>query len=138
MALDGSNEPQQVLTEGWGLRPWYSADGKDIYFFSGVDRLTRQVFKIPARGGQVQPVPFCEHSRNEAPFIDQDGKTMLIHSDRTGNWSIWEIPLEGGKPRELLPPKFSKASHPTRSRNGIITFDVARYELKKMFRSIHK
>ena len=100
--------------------------------------MKRQVFKIAASGGHVQPVPFCEHSRNEAPFIDQDGKKMLIHSDRTGTWSIWEIPLKGGKPRELLPPKFSKATHPTRSRNGIIAFDVVRFELNKMFAPVRR
>ena len=86
----------------------------------------------------MQPVPFCEQNRNEAPFIDQDGKKMLIHSDRTGTWSIWEIPLNGGKPRELPPPKFSKATHPTRSRNGIIIFDVVRFELNKMFAPVRR
>jgi hypothetical protein len=45
-------------------------------------------------------------------------------SNRSKYWSIYEFAFDGIPPRELMPPGFRMALHPTRSKNGIITFDV--------------
>jgi hypothetical protein len=52
-----------------------------------------------------------------------------MHSTRDGIWKIWELPLDGVTPPKLLQPAgFPKATHPTRAKNGVITFDVWKVE----------
>jgi len=124
---DGGAEPIPLQEEGWGYRPWYSADGKWIFFFTDID-WRRRICKIPAEGGELIPLPNDDAGRNHGPFADPGGKSLLMHSKRDHYWEIWELPLDGGPAHRLMPAGFLSAAHPTRSKNGIITFDVIRYE----------
>jgi Tol biopolymer transport system component len=124
---DSSSEPQSLLEKWWGYRPWYSNDGQLIYFFTDVNN-RHQICQIPSEGGNFIPLKNDDQGRSHGPFVDPGGEVLLIHSTRGGNWGIWELPLDGSTPRSLHPPGFQYATHPTRSKNGIITFDVVRYE----------
>lgn len=121
---DGSAPPKRVLKEGWGYRPWFSADGGEIFFYTEIGG-NHRICRIPAEGGTPVPLANDDKGRySHGPFVCPHGKTLLMHSTRSGDWGIWELPLNGDEPRKLVPEGFNRASHPTRSINGILTFDV--------------
>ncbi len=125
---DGSEEPGLLQRRGLGYRPWYSRDGKWIYFFTDI-RGRHQICKIPAEGGDFVPLANDDSGLSHGPFVDPGGEVLLMHSNRSGTWQIYELPLDGAAPPRLLqPPGFVKATHPTRAKNGVITFDVWRVE----------
>lgn len=121
---DGSQQPKPLQREGWGYRPWYSTDGKTVFFFTK-NTGRHQICRISAEGGDIIPLANDDRGLSHGPFADPGGKSILMHSNRDGKWRSWELPLDGSHPRLLRPPGFTnKWTHPTRSRNGIITFDV--------------
>ena len=126
VSVDGTTKPRPLQERGWGYRPWYSVDGKWIFFFTGIGG-RHQICKISAEGGEAVPLPNDDKRQSHGPFSDPMNERILMHSNRGGSWSIWELPLNGSPPRKLMPPGFWFAAHPTRSKNGIISFDVVRY-----------
>ncbi|MCB1320834.1 MAG: PD40 domain-containing protein, partial [Leptospiraceae bacterium] len=113
-----TNELRNII-----YRPWYSVDGKTIYVFSDIAG-RHQICSILATGGVITPLANDDAGRSHGPYADPNGKTLLMHSTRDGDYTIWELPLGGGSPRRLQPPGIDGATHATRSRSGIIAFDV--------------
>lgn len=122
---EGSPPRAGGALEDFIYRPWYSLDGKKIYAFSDVTG-RHQICWAPSTGGDVTPLSNDDLGQSHGPFADPDGKHLLMHSDRDGRWGIWSLPLDGGPPQRLDPPGVPVAGHATRSRNGIIAFDVPR------------
>lgn len=125
----GSQEPRPLLRKGWGYRPWYSVDGKFIFFYTDVNRRHR-ICRMPAQGGGITPLPNDIFRLSHGPFADPSGTCLLVHAIKDGNrHNIWELPLNGDPPRKLAPPGFDKIhnGHATRAKNGIITFDALRF-----------
>jgi Tol biopolymer transport system component len=125
VASDGSEEPQPLQMEFFCGRPWYSVDGKWIFFFTGVNG-RNTLCKMPAEGGDWEPlandtVGLASHG----PYADPDGKHLWYHCRVGDVWSIYKLPLDGGKPVRFIPPGFEDAqtAHATRARNGSIAFD---------------
>lgn len=130
VSLDRDKGIWPLLRKGWGYRPWYSADGRWIFFYSGIERRHR-ICKIPAEGGTIIPLPNDDLKLSHGPFADPAGKSLLIHGIKEGDFhGIWEIPLNGDPPWQLRPPGFTKVhhGHATRGKNGVITFDALRFE----------
>jgi hypothetical protein len=130
VSVDGTRGPWPLLRRGWGYRPWYSADGQWIFFYSGVDKRHR-ICKVSAKGGEVIPLANDSLSLSHGPFTDPSGKSILVHGIKEGEFhGIWEIPLDGGPPRQLKPPGFDRIhhGHATRAKNGVITFDTLRFQ----------
>ncbi len=128
--IDGNEEPRALLQKGWGYRPWYSVDGRWIFFYTDVDGRHR-ICKIPAEGGKVVPLPNDIFKLSHGPFADPGGKSLLVHAIKDGNWhGIWEIPLNGDPPWKLKPPGFESIhhGHATRGKNCVITFDALRFQ----------
>jgi len=124
VAVDGSEKPKLLNRDVLAYRPWWSKDGKWIYFFADVNG-RQQICKIPSGGGEFVPFANDDKGWSRGPFADPGGEVLLMHSNRDGTWKIWELPLDGvSAPRLLQPPGFPKATHPTRAKNGVITFDV--------------
>jgi TolB protein len=127
--VDGAKEPWPLLKEGWGYRPWYSADGQWIFFYTNINRRHR-ICRIPAEGGQIMPLVNDIFRLSHGPFADPSGDVLLVHAIKEGDFhGIWEIPLNGDSPRQLKPPGFEKIhhGHATRATTGIITFDALRF-----------
>ncbi len=122
IGLAAGAEPRPLLTEGWQLRPWYGQDGQHIYFFTEVAGHQR-ICRVSATGGSVETLPNDAEGDSRSPFITPDGRFLLMHSNRDGQWGMWELPLDGSQPRRLDPPGFSRGSHLTRARNGVMAFD---------------
>jgi Tol biopolymer transport system component len=124
--IDGDMQLHALQESGWGYRPWYSADGRWIYFYSGLNK-RHQICKIPAEGGQITALENDDIGTSHGPFADYDNEVLLIHSTRNGQFGIWELPLDGTQPRQIVLPGFENtAAHATRSKNGILAFDVYR------------
>jgi hypothetical protein len=67
---------------------------------------------------------------SHGPFVDYNNDTLLMHSTRNGEVGIWELPLDGSEPRQIILPELEEmVAHATRSKNGIIAFDVCRRTL---------
>jgi len=138
--VTGDGAPTEIPfdpgAEWTGYRPWYTPDAKTIYFFGSLPGVPGQppprdqALRIPARGGAVETIPWDDRGKTQGPFVDPSGEFLLFHSDRTGRSELYEFPLAGGEPRMLHPPNLSlpadaKIMHPTRSRNGVMAFDVS-------------
>jgi hypothetical protein len=131
ICLFGSNK-LQFYTDVFA---WYP-DGQWIFFYTDVNRRHR-ICKIPAKGGEAIPLPNDNFRLSHGPFADPNGKVLLVHAIKFGNFhGIWEIPLNDDPPRRLKPPGFEKIhhGHATRAKNGIITFDALRFK-KSILRS---
>jgi len=122
VSADGKTAPRLLQKQGWGYRPWYAADGKSIFFFTGI-RGRHRICTISADRGKVTPLAADDRGHSHGPFADPNGKFLLMHSTRGGKWGIWEVPLDGGRPRRLSPPGLRRAGHATRAKNGVIAID---------------
>jgi Tol biopolymer transport system component len=125
-------EPVQLVTGRPVYRPWWSVDGRRIYFFLlGPGR--HRVHWVPTAGGSPVPLENDDRGDTHGPYADPNGRDLLVHSTREGErrtdralWGLFEMPLDGGPARRLDPPGHDGGAHATRARNGILTFDVSR------------
>jgi TolB protein len=117
-------DPTPLAPGTQAYRPWWSVDGETIYFFTSIDRRNQRLCSVPASGGEVTTLPADDRGRSRGPYLDPDGEHLLTHSDRDGDWKLWEFPLDGGEPRLMQPPGFAMATHPSRARNGVVVFDA--------------
>jgi len=79
----------------WMRYPAISPDGKAIIFSYRGD-----LFKVPASGGTALPLTFHE-AYDFNPVWSPDGKNIAFASARNGNFDIYLIPSDGGKPKRL-------------------------------------
>ena len=125
---DGGEEPRMLYDEGRAYRPWYSADGAWIYFHD-LDDDRHDIHRIPAVGGKREQITEDGYFvRAHGSFADPNGETLLVHATRAERFGIWELSLTSdAEPRELTIPGFDTAYHATRSRDGVMAFDLPRW-----------
>jgi len=126
--VDGSKEPKLLQTTGGGARPWFSMDGKMIFFHSKVNGRDT-LCKMPSNGGDVIPLPDDTLGvGSHGSFADPDGIHLWFHNKYNGLNQIFKLPIKGGHPEQFIIPGFEKehVGHLTRARNGNMTFDVTR------------
>lgn len=124
--FDGSADPTPVFTDRWGYRPWYTHDEKWILCY-GPDGRRHRIWKVNVGSGLTEPLVADDAGMTHGPFVGAERPdVVLAHSTRGGDWGIWEFPLNGrDQPsRCVTPGGFPMAAHATRSRNGILAFDV--------------
>ena len=96
--------------EACDKKPCWSPDGRLVAFAS--DRFGNfDVFVVPSEGGAERRLTF--HQSNELPTaFTPDGKAILFTGRRQddpksslGGWwpQLWSIPVEGGRPTQVLP-----------------------------------
>jgi Tol biopolymer transport system component len=123
---ESSAHPIGISEKGWSpRRPWFSADGEWIYFYGQrLNSPEHRICRAAASGSDIAPLPNDTSGCSHGPFVDPGGRTLLMHSRTNGPFTIWELPLDGGEAKPIPPPGVTRALHPTRSRNGVIAFDV--------------
>ena len=130
VAADGRSKPAALLTKTRAYRPWWSVDGKHIFFFV-LGKEPHRIHVVPISGGR--PVRLINDDRGDThgPYADPGGRHLIVHSTRDSDdsgspvWRLYELPLDGTPPRRLAPPNHPRGAHGTRARNGVMTFDVA-------------
>lgn len=123
---DGNGEPEVIPMDEPAYRPWFSADGKRLYFFMNNSLAFRhQICSVPVEGGEIMPLPADNRGWSHGPFVDPGGAKLLMHSNRDVKWNIYEVSLPDGELALLQPPGFDfiNVAHATRAVNGVITFD---------------
>jgi hypothetical protein len=139
VAADGSDEPAPLPLEGevarHAYRPWFTADGATLYFFGEpyAEPGRKRLMRVAASGGVPETLAFDDRGKTQAPFLDPNGGVLLFHTDRTGRSELYEVALDSNEPRLLHPPGLelppgAEIMHPTRARDGTITFDLSYYE----------
>lgn len=82
------------------VNPAFSPDGRQIAFVRAIEGAVRDIYIIPAGGGEPRPLT------NDRRLIDTlawapDSSTIFFSSDRGGKFALWKVPLHGGEPERL-------------------------------------
>jgi Tol biopolymer transport system component len=74
------------------VQPHWSPHGYRLAFW-GLRQGNRDIWTIPARGGE--PVPVTNDAYVDwSPFWSPDGKYLYFSSDRGGSMNLWRVPIE--------------------------------------------
>lgn len=118
------NEPAPLAYRGFAYRPWFSVDGQSLFCFCDIDG-RHQVCELRLDDPVPSPLANDDRGRTHGPFADPGGEVLLVHSTRgSEHHGIYELPLDGAPMRRIEIPGVDHPMHATRSRNGLLAFDV--------------
>ncbi|MFZ5836111.1 MAG: TolB family protein [Pseudomonadota bacterium] len=123
---DGSEKPRKLKIPITIYRPVWSPDGARIYGFAAIRNDRHQVGWVNPHSGEWTPLANDDRAATHSPVPDPSGKSLLVHSNRSGRWALYELKLDGvTPPLPIVPQGFENliCSHPNRARNGVMTFD---------------
>lgn len=123
---DGSEKPHRLKVPFTIYRPTWSPDGQRIYGFAIISNERHQIGWVCPNHGNWTPLDNDDLGITHSPSPDPNGRSLLVHSNRAGQWALYELMLDGISPaRPILPQGFDKliCVHPNRARNGVMTFD---------------
>ena len=84
----------------WNARPDFSPDGSRMVYSSYLGRQWRQLWMMPAAGGNAFPISYGDFDNTNVRW-SPDGKTLAFISNRNGNTEIWLQDVAGGAQRQL-------------------------------------
>ncbi len=120
---DGASEPELLPGEyAWAMRPWYSADGTEIFFHTDVEE-RHTIVRYDRQRGTIRPLPNDDLGHTRGSFTLKRDQAILAHSNRSGAFGIWKFPLDGGTPVEIAVDRMEIAGHPSMSEDGLLIFD---------------
>jgi eukaryotic-like serine/threonine-protein kinase len=97
--------------------PVFSPDGQWIVFTRCFSTRRRELFVVPATGGNARQLT-SDHQPTFGAAWTADSKEIVFSSNRAaGGESLWRMPLTGGAPRRLA-AMFESAFYPAISRRG--------------------
>jgi Tol biopolymer transport system component len=100
-----ANGEKRRLTETDAVQPSWSPHGLRIaYWASGGSNRIRDVFTIPAHGGQPVAV-MNDPAVDGNPIWAPDGKHLYFISDRSGSMNLWRIAIEETSGQVLSAPE---------------------------------
>lgn len=121
-AVNAATGEKRVVTEGDAVQAAWSPHGHRIAYWGLQKGGQRDLWTIPAAGGQ--PVPVTDDDATDwNPVWSPDGKYLYFTSDRGGSMNLWRVPIEEesgrmlGQPEAVRTPS-SYSQHITFSRDG--------------------
>jgi Tol biopolymer transport system component len=94
-AADGSG-PRRVSSLAATSAPRWSPDGGSIAFSAMAPGLVRpDVWIVDANGGTPRRLT-TDPSYETLLSWAADGRSLYVMSDRTGDWEVWNVPIDGG------------------------------------------
>ncbi len=137
---DGTNQIAMVSVQDGSVRvlkslTWnytsmsLSPDGRYIAYdaLSGDHTSPSEIFVLAADGSR-ETLVVRGSAGNGSPLWSPDGSQILFLSDRTGNTSLWTIPIEGGKatgPAELVKADIGRVRLQGMTRSGTLYYLVS-------------
>jgi Tol biopolymer transport system component len=104
-SADGSGEPRALSDGEVDNDPAWSPDGSTIAFSRGLGGGPREIYVVPAAGGEARSLLAAEGSAATGPAWSPDGSLIAFKSDRSGGgvpgqqW--WVMGVDGSDPRQL-------------------------------------
>lgn len=139
----GSGVEQPIPGTQRAYRPWFSKDGKTLYFFTlnspygrhQIASMSINLDTTPPTYGTVRHLASDDVGLSHGPFIDPspDRNYLYMHSNRESEnskiFNIYRIRLDSSYaiPELVMPPGFNtniSAGHATVSIEGVLTFDA--------------
>jgi Tol biopolymer transport system component len=105
--VNASTGERRQLTDaktGDAAQPAWSPDGARIAYWGKHKGGQRDIWTIPARGGDPAPVT-DDAAFDWNPVWSPDGKFLYFASDRGGSMNLWRVPLEEQTGRPTGPPE---------------------------------
>lgn len=125
VSADGLGVPEPLLYTGVGYRPWFGVDGTRLYFFAP-DGDRHRVATVRLDSKDAHFLANDDTGWTHGTFADPNGGALIVHSTRLGGqYRLFELPLDGKPMRAIEIDGVPHPMHGTRSRNGVMTFDVA-------------
>ena len=110
------SEPKEILNSAKGAaRPSLSPDGKWLAFNSTEEE--EHLFVIGSDGAGLRQLTNGQY-RNRGPRWSPDGKRLACFSQRSGDWEIWSIAVEGGDARQITKLAGQNVAWPVWSADG--------------------
>jgi Tol biopolymer transport system component len=81
--------------------PKCSPDGKWIAFNRYFSHTVSDIFVIPMSGGEPRRLTFDGNAKREHRWTP-DSRSILFKSQSARGWRLWQVPLEGGAPKEVV------------------------------------
>lgn len=123
---DGTGAPEPLPYTGAGYRPWFGVDGARLYFFAP-DGDRHRVATVQLGSEAAHFLENDDAGWTHGTFADPNGEVLIVHSTRIGGrYQLFELPLDGSPMQAIEIDGVPHPMHGTRSRNGVMTFDVAR------------
>jgi len=122
-AIDAA-EPEPLPYRGFAYRPWFAVGGDALFCFCVIGE-RHQVCRLGLDDLEPTPLANDDLGRTHGPFADPHGEVLLVHSTRDGDHhELYELPLDGHSMRKIEIDGVDHPMHGTRSRDGVLTFDV--------------
>ena len=103
--LDGSGEPRPLSDGEEDNDPTWSPDGATIAFSRAVGGGPREIYVVPADGGDAQSLLAAEGKAANGPAWSPDSSLIAFKSDRPGGtvpgWQWWIMGADGSDPRQV-------------------------------------
>ena len=121
---------------GYDNQPFFSPDGRILYFTSGRDGQT-DIYRYDLASRAVSPVTTTPESEY-SPTVMPDGKALsVIRVERDSTQRLWAFPLDGGSPSLVLDSIKPVGYHAWLNRDTVLVFvlgtpaTLRRAELKR-------
>jgi eukaryotic-like serine/threonine-protein kinase len=98
MSVDpGRGTPQELITNA--AFPASSSDGRTIVFTAGSEGTSRTLWRADVDGrNRVQ----LESGQTSQPWITDNDRNVIFLSMRSGQQTVWTVPIDGGTPQEIV------------------------------------
>lgn len=93
-------EQHTFTTEGADFDVDISPDGKWMVFASTRHSMRPDIY-LKTINGRAVTLLCSDPASDVEPCFSPDGKSVVFASNRSGNWDLWMIGLDGGRPRQL-------------------------------------
>ena len=98
----GGGAPRRLTTQpGANAWPFWSRDGRWLYFKSDRNGQQAQIWKMPSQGGEAIQVTRAKEGA-DVPQESPDGKFLYYCRGWPFAQSVWKIPVEGGEETKVL------------------------------------
>jgi serine/threonine protein kinase len=112
---DGTAQKQLTSSQDAENSVRVSSDGRSIVFASTPPAGLQHIWRVDVDGSKLKQLTdgnFVDYS----PFWSPDGQWIFYGSWKTGNFSLWKIPADGGTPEQIADLAFEGVRFPPRSK----------------------